>query len=103
MEEEIRETHHFIHIKLGGRVCRKSLNLKNSPKHGGSKGGEDAEWKKDEEGLQSKVWSLNLLGHGHLVSSSSFGLIFLQGKMCFNGGFWSLQWRFQREKDGGRQ
>ena len=42
-----------------------------------------AEWMEDEEGLQSKVWSLNLLVHDHLVISSSFVVDFLKEIWCF--------------------
>ena len=80
-----------------------SLNLKDLPKHGGSQGERIAERRESGKGLQSEVWSLSLLGHDLLVSSSSFVVGFLQGKGVLMEVSRCLQWSFKRERDGGRQ
>ena len=83
------------------KACRRELELKDSPNMEDARERGNAEWKGGEEGLQSKVWSLSLLVHDHLVTSSSFGLIFFKEKVCFNGAFGVSNGGFKREKDGG--
>ena len=63
--------------------------------------GGNAEWMEEEEGLQSKMWSLSLLGHDHLVISSSFGLIFSRKDGVLMEVFGVSNGGFKREKDGG--
>ena len=76
------KTHHFAHKIRRKEYVERELEPYELTKTWRNQGDENAEWREEEEGLQSKMWSLNLLGHDHLISSSSFGVVFLQRRMC---------------------